>query len=123
MLMKRAIPSLPRAFMLLALGLWLTTRPALGASDDEAWIERYMRSQASLGADAARKARTLEFGALKEMVGKPVRLFLLGGRQRRGVVERATDAQVWLTSNGKGGYFSYDVKRTDVVRVEQERGQ
>lgn len=103
--------------------LLLFAGPVQGANDDEAWIERYQRSQARSGADAARAAAAVPFTELNTMVGKPVRLYLVGGRQRRGVVEKATESQVWLKSSGKGGYFSYDVKRADVARVEQERGQ
>ena len=100
--------------------LFIMSPPAFAVDDDAAWIDRYVAVAARAEADAALQARSVAFSQLPQMIGTPVRLFLRGGAERRGTVDAVGGGKVRLKGLLKGGYFSYDVPRQQIVRIEKD---
>ena len=106
--------------MLLLAGTAAAQTPVV--DEDERWIERYMAA-----APAARSATapvaggdSLAFDALRQHLGRSLRVRLRDGRERRGVLERADGQTAQLSADVKGGRFSYSLRRDQVVRIQLE---
>ena len=90
--------------------------------EDERWIERYLGSAPKAVANQrqADSGDSLAFDALRQHVGRSVRVRLRDGRERRGQLERADSQTAQLSADVKGGRFSYSLRRDQVVRIQLE---
>lgn len=105
----------------LACVLLLAFSASICAADDDAvWIDRYVNDALRVEAQAAQDAGSLALSQLPQMVGMRVRLFLRGGVERRGTVDSVSNDRVRLKGTLKGGYFTYEVPRQQIVRIEKE---
>ena len=91
---------------------------ALAADDDEAWIARYMGGAGAPGVPVAtERAQRIEFAQLSGYIGRRVRVQLNDNRERRGVVERASNGEAELRSKLGQGHFSFTLSRGDVRTI------
>lgn len=106
--------------LLLWAGMGLAQTPAM--DEDERWIERYLGSAPKAVASQRQvdSGESLAFDALRQHLGRNVRVRLRDGRERRGLLERADGQTAQLSADVKGGRFSYSLRRDQVLRIQLE---
>ena len=107
-------------FIGLCLGLCSS---AAMAQDDAAWIERHLRNGGGTAIGPApknRQADPISVANLARYVGQDVRLHLISGRVREGLLERVEGGELYLRSRMGGGYATVSFSTSQVVKAELE---
>lgn len=104
----------------LPLAVLLFVLPArAAASDDEAWIARYIASGQAPGlTPSSAQVREIAFAQLGEHVGRRVRFVLNDGRSRHGIVESVGGGQVQVRAQFGSGFFLYGLSRGDIRAIQ-----
>jgi hypothetical protein len=90
------------------------------AIDDEIWIENYMNPDGQ-GASVRRGRGHDEIPVrdLPRFIGSTVRIKLVNGREREGVIEGYSEGRLILRSKMGGGFARYDIDLAQIVSSEQ----
>ncbi len=111
-----------RKLLIICLFLMVLAAPAW-AQDDAVWIEAHLRNGGGAAIGAASQNRTpdpIAVGNLGNFVGQDIRLHLISGRVRVGLLEKVDGKDLYLRSRMGGGYATISLKRAQVVKAELE---
>jgi hypothetical protein len=108
----------------LAAGVAMLLQVSLGADpaalDDEIWIEKYMNPDGQGSSVPRGRGRDeIPVRDLPRFVGSTVRIKLINGREREGLIEGYSDGRLVLRSRMGGGYARYDIALDQIVSSEQ----
>lgn len=90
------------------------------AVDDEVWIENFM-NPGGQGA-AVRRGRghdRIPVADLPRFIGSTVKIKLVNGREREGVIEGFEEGRLILRSRMGGGFARYEIGLDQIVSSEQ----
>ncbi|MBD8525753.1 hypothetical protein [Pseudomarimonas arenosa] len=91
------------------------------AADDQAWINSYMQRQRAVPAGKrALPANALRLEQGEQWQGRSVRVQLLDGRVRRGMIEQVDARAIRLRVIVNGGRFVYSIDRSQIYFVVPE---
>lgn len=102
----------------LLLHLSLAADPA--ALDDEIWIESQMSPNSQLAPRRTGPDR-IPVSDLHRFVGSNVRIRLVNGREREGIVEGVEEGRLLLRSRMGGGYARFDLALDQIASSELRR--
>ena len=94
---------------------------AQNAADDLAWIENYLKRQRSLaGGQRSLPAAALDLAKAEAWRGRSVRVQLVDGRSRRGIIEQINPRKIKLRVIVNGGRFAFAIDRRQIHYVVAE---
>lgn len=99
---------------------------ALGADpaamDDEIWIERYMSPNGQTVSIPRRQGpEKVPARDLGRFVGQNVRVRLVNGREREGIIEGVEEGRLILRARMGGGYARFDLALDQIASSELRR--